>query len=354
MPDVIMLSWNIRNFGPGQVNGHNAPHLFNYIARTILYANADIVSIMEVANSVSVQIATGIINSLNALVPAVVPPVPSPWRFRGVNNGFNEAYLILYRVDRTFLPISTAGGVINTGPNVTPDSGLTNQDLNGDNVVQFPRPGQRRGGRKPFYCAFRTNAMPQKTFTVFAYHAMFGIYSGVGVENIPNLDRINFLDNPPTNTAVDGCLIAGDFNVDFDPGPTWWYYDILTDLPSTNATAEKTTLKTGGDGSSNPLAYRSMAYDNIFQKVPGTGTARPGAVIDLMVQSSVLLAPIPPLPAYLGVLSAAAGAFSVAHIPNKYAYDAVATVPTPNVQEAWAFVIEAISNHYPVAVRTTF
>jgi hypothetical protein len=97
-----------------------------------------------------------------------------------------------------------------------------------------------------------------------------------------------------------------------------------------------------------------MAYDNIFQKVPGTGTARAGVVIDLMVQSSVLLAPIPPLPAYVGNLSVAAGAFSVAHIPNKYAYDAVATVPTPNVQEAWAFVIEAISNHYPVAVRTTF
>jgi hypothetical protein len=142
--------------------------------------------------------------------------------------------------------------------------------------------------------------------------------------------------------------------VDFDPSPTWWYNDILTDLPSTNATAQKTTLKTGGDGSSNPLAYRSMAYDNIFQKIPAGGTARAGVVIDLMVQSSRLLAPIAPLPAYNGNLSAAAGAFSIAHIPNKYAEDAVATVPTPTMQEAWAFVIEAISNHYPVAVRTTF
>jgi len=349
MPNVTMLSWNIRNFGPGQVNGHNAPHLFNYIARTILSANAEIISIMEVANSVSIQIATGIINSLNAMGGVM----PSPWRFQGINNGFNEAYLMIFRVDRTFLPLNSTGG-ITTGPNVTPDNGLTNQDIHGDNTVQFPRPGQRRGGRKPFYCAFRTTAAPQKTFTVFAYHAMFGIYSGVGVENIPKLDRIDFLDNAPTNTVVDGCLIAGDFNVDYDPSPTWWYYDILTDLPSTNATAEKTTLKTGGDGSSNPLAYRSMAYDNIFQKIPAGGTARPGTVIDLMVHSSVLLAPIPPLPAYVGTLSAAAGAFSVAHIPNKYAFDAVATVPTPNVQEAWAFVIEAISNHYPVAVTTTF
>ena len=144
-----MLSWNIRNFGPGQVNGHNAPHLFNYIARTILSANADIASIMEVANSVSVQIATGIINSLNAMAPVVFPPVPSPWRFRGVNNGFNEAYLILFRVDRTFLPLNSTGG-ITTGPNVVPDSGLTNQDIHGDNTVQFPRPGQRRGGVSHF------------------------------------------------------------------------------------------------------------------------------------------------------------------------------------------------------------
>ncbi len=348
MPDVTLLTWNIRNFGPSKLD-ENETQLFDYVATVIDNADADIVSIIEVANSVLDQIATGIINSLDGLSMYD----DTPWRHVSVNNNFNEAYLILYRIDRTFLPLRSAGAVLTTGPDVVPDHGLTNQDILGANTVAFPRPGQRRGGRKPFYCAFRTNAMPQKIFTVIAYHAMFGIYSGVGVESIPELDRLNFLDNAPTNTAVNGCLMSGDFNVDYDPAPTWWYHDILS-IPSTNATAEKTTLKTGGDGSNNPVAYRSMAYDNVFQKIPVGGVARAGTVIDLMVQSSILDAPIAPLPAYVGDLAYATGMFDSGEIPNNYALDPVEDLPTPNMQQAWAFVIEAISNHYPVVVTTTF
>ena len=352
MPDVTLLTWNIRNFGPSKLD-ENETVFFDYVANVIENARADIVSIIEVANSVLDEIATGIINSLDGF-EMQDDDYETPWRHVSVNNNFNEAYLILYRIDRTFLPLRTAGYVLNTGPDVVPDCGLTNQDIDGDPTVQFPRPGQRRGGRKPFYCAFRTNDAPRKVFTVIAYHAMFGIYSGWGVENITQLDRIKSLDNPPAYTDVDGCLVSGDFNVDYDPSPTWWYHAILTDLPSTNATAQKTTLKTGGDGSNDPLAYRSSAYDNIFQKIPAGGVAGAGTVVDLMVQSSILPHAIPPLLAYSGDLAHAAGMFDAGEIPNKYAADAVDELPTPNMQQAWAFVIEAISNHYPVVVTTTF
>lgn len=154
-------------------------------------------------------------------------------------------------------------------------------------------------------------------------------------------------------TAVNGCLIAGDFNVDFNLNPG--DYANVLGLPSVNATAENTSLKDNPPlAINNPLDYRANAYDNIFQKP--IGGAHAGFVTDLLVESAIVPAPALPPPAaqpYAGFLATCAANFDVAHIPNIRTQFPIAALPPTDMGTAWDFVREAISNHYPVRVTTT-
>jgi hypothetical protein len=344
MAAITLLHWNIETYGPTKfVNGNNAAFI-SYIANLVNNVDADIFSMVEVKNSISANVPGLIAADVNALQG--IAPAANPWRSVRMNSLFNnEAYIVMFRTDRNFQPAQiTINGVVN-GPLVNPDHGSGMHDVNG-NRIQFPSRWTAQCGRRPFYVTFQTTDT-NRTFSVISYHAMFGNATPWGVHRLPSLDYIRQFEDGPPSTPIDESLIAGDFNEDFFP--TNNFYQNMLGLPSVQATNSNTSLLNNPPGGDDPDAYLANAYDNIFQTVAAAAPA--GDVVDLMVESSVVIGPQPPPPAAqprVGNLSAAAGAFNVANIPNHWALNPVAAVPVPDMPQAWGFVREAISNHYPV------
>lgn len=350
MANITLLHWNIETYGPTKfVNGNNAVFI-TYIANLVNNVNADIFAMVEVKNSISAALPGLIAADVNVLQGIL--PANNPWRSVRINSGFNnEAYIMMYRTDRNFQPARiTAGGVV-SGAATVPDHGQGMNNVAGVRI-QFPSRWTAQGGRRPFYVTFETTDT-NNTFSVISYHAMFGAHTPLGVQRLPSLDYITQFEDGPPATAITQSLIAGDFNDDFDAANPGYYQNMLN-IPTVQATNQSTSLLNNPPGGNDPANYLANAYDNIFQTVIVAAPA--GNVVDLMVESAVV--PPPPLapPAAqpgAGNLSAAAGAFNVAHIPNNFAAAAVAAVPPVTMPNAWGFVREAISNHYPVITTTT-
>ena len=350
MANITMLHWNLETYGPGKYANANNAVFINYIAKLIHNVDAEIVAIVEVKNSVSANVALGIANATFALDGVIGP---NPWHGVVINSGKNnEAYIILYRNDRQFLPVAIGGGgALVTGLAVTPQFGMSNDDAAG-NSINFPSAMTKTGGRLPFFATFQTTDN-NRNFSVISYHAMFGNATANGIIRLPRLNYITQFANPPANTAMYASLISGDFNVDFDsanPG----YYTNMINLPTYQATNQLTSMKNAPVVSDDPSDYLLNAYDNVFQTV--LAATPTGNVIDLMVESAIVVGPQPAPPAaqpHVGNLSAEAGAFNVANIPNNVALNPVAAVPPADMPQAWAFVREAITNHYPVVTTAT-
>lgn len=310
MAAITLLHWNIETFGIRNVNkpghrgkydGTNGPHYVTYFAQLVQNTNASIFSMIEIKNNLSGILPGAIIIQLNALQG--FNPGNTPWRSITIDSGKNsEAYIMLYRTDRNFLPVQVnAAGTYTTGQNTTPINGLGYEDAAG-NALQFPSSWGKTGGRRPFVVTFRTTDT-NNNFSVIAYHAMFGAATPNGIVRLPSLNYITRFNNNPTNTAMNGSLISGDFNVDFI-GASNAYYNNMVNLPSTNAVNAKTVVKNNPQSSNDPATFLDSSYDNIFQKIPGGGVANAGAVINLMVQSAnVPLPALPPPAAQPGVVS---------------------------------------------------
>jgi hypothetical protein len=348
MAVITTLHWNIETYGPGKwANGNNV-HMVNYIATLADHVDADIICLVEIKNSIAGLLPGMLATDINAIQG--IAAANNPWRSVHINSGFNsECSMIMYRTDRNFLPYHLVNG---TGANVVPEHGPCMNDVAG-NRIQFPSRMTAQGGRRPFYATFETTDT-NNIFSVITYHAMYGAATPLGVNRLPSVDIITQFDDGPPPTAIPSSLISGDFNVDYIlyPGD---YANMLA-LPSTDAVNEDTSLRNNPGPSNDPTTFRESAYDNVFQVTPVAANA--GAVTDLMVESAVVPAvPAPPPPpaaqAHVGVLSAAAGAFVVANIGTRWIANAVAVVPPVNMDDAWSFVREAISNHYPVSVNTT-
>jgi hypothetical protein len=346
MANITLLHWNIETYGPTKfANGNNA-HFINYIANLINNVNADIFAMVEVKNSISAVLPGLIAADVNILQGILA--AANPWRSVRINSGFNsEAYIVMFRTDRNFLPYNLVGGA---GAAVNPENGQCMDDVNG-NRISFPSAMTPNGGRRPYYVAFETTDT-NVIFSILSYHAMFGAATQLGIQRIGRCNFVTQFDDGPPPTLIPNSMISGDFNVDFNANPG--DYANVLGLPSAEATNEDTSLQNNPLGGNDPLTYRAHAYDNIFQ-VP-LAMPNPGQVIDLMVESAVVTGPQPPPPAAqpnVGNLSAAAGNFIVASIPNNWALNPVAAVPPTDMDTAWDFVREAISNHYPVTVTMT-
>ncbi|MCO5950980.1 hypothetical protein [Mucilaginibacter flavidus] len=344
MANITLLHWNIETYGPAKYFNANNANFVNYIARLVLNVNADIFAMVEVKNSTSLVVPPIISTAICALQGLLF----DPWRSVRVNSGYNnEAYIIMYRTDRNFLPIDNA---LNTGANIIPDNGLGMDNVAG-NRINFPSRHTAKGGRRPFYVTFETTDTNQR-FSVISYHAMFGVATPYGIIRLPDLNYITEFDD---GTPIDASLISGDFNVDYNID--FAYYANMLALPTEEATNDNTSLKNNPLGGNDPATFLANAYDNIFQTVI-TGMTPTGDVTNLMIESAVVNGPQPPPPAaqpHVGNLSAEAGAFNIAALNNYLARIAnpIVALPPVDMDTAWDFVREGISNHYPVAVTVT-
>ncbi len=346
MAFITTLHWNLEDYGPTKWGDANNHQFVQYIATVVNHVNADIFTMVEVKNSIAPNLIHSLAAEINTLQGIIAP---NPWRGVALHSGKNnEAYIVMYRTDRKFLPYSLTYA---PGAYVIPEFGLCDRRVNGTQI-KFPSPDTPAGGRKPFYVIFQTTDT-NKIFSVLSYHAMYGSKTQLGLHYLPHCKCVTQLD---AVTPIVASLLAGDFNVDFNDNHA--DYTSIIALPSHAATNEDTSLKNHPISSNNPLTFRANAYDNIFQKVPAAGgIANPGQVIDLMVESSLVLVPQPPPPAAqprTGYLSAVAGSFNVADIPNQaQLVNPLVNLPPNDMDTAWAFVRNAISNHYPVVVTTT-
>jgi hypothetical protein len=341
MANITLLSWNLETYGSVKAANANNVHFVNYIAQVAFNTNANIVALIEVKWNVSATLPGLLVTAINLLHGNLVP---NPWRSIRINSGVNhEAYIMLYRIDQNFFPKPTPPTAAAAA--AIPANGLGTNNVAGV-AINFPSRMTQRYGRRPYYATFRTTDS-NRYFSIISYHAQFGYFTPYGVVRLPALDFITQFDNPG-HTVITRSMISGDFNVDIQTTAVW-YANMLA--ISTQSVNQRTTLMNNPFSSDDPADFRASAYDNIFQKTPGaTGV---GTVVDLMVESSVVTGPQPPPPAaqpHVGNLSAAAGFYNIANIGQRFIANAVAAVPTTSMDDAWGFVREAISNHYPVVV----
>jgi len=345
MAVVNIMHWNIETYGPAKYKNANNQNFINYIAELVSAYDVEIFCMVEVKNSTSLLVPGKLADALNA--KEMLDDDDNPWRYVRVNSGYNsEAYIIMYRIDRDFLPIDLA---LKTGPKVIPEHGLGMFSKTGP--IQFPSRMTAKSGRRPFYAMFKTTDS-NKIFSVISYHAMFGAFTPKGVQTLASLDAITeFSDGTPIN----GSAISGDFNVDFNVDR--FYYNNILALPTYQATNQMTSLKNNPNDSTVPADFLANAYDNIFQT---TNLAVPtGYVVDLLVESSNVPAPLgapPAAQAKLGFLSPFAGAYSLAALNHYLAriITPIVAVPPVDMNTAWDFVRETISNHYPVVTQAVF
>lgn len=344
---VTLLHWNIETYGPAKSKNTNHPNFVNYIAQLVSNTRADIFAMVEVKNSTSLIVPPLIAAAINTIEG--IAAQLNPWRWVITDSGFNnEAYIMMYRIDRDVLPVRLTRAGFDAGPNTRPDHGLGRYDA--DNLeIQFPSRWTGRGGRRPFYATFMTGGMnDERTFSVISYHAMFGAQTQRGVRRLPALNVVTEFPNDPYDD-LDFSLISGDFNVDFNVNRA--DYQNMLNLPSYQATDDLTSMQNNPAGGNDPATFMANAYDNIFQTYPDM--APTGRTVNLMIESAVIPAPQPPPPAAqpnVGYLSAAAGAFNIATLNHYLARIAnpIIALPPNDMDTSWDFVREAISNHYPV------
>ena len=338
---ITLLHWNIYQFSNNKLNNKNGAALINYIAEVAFQCQANIISLLELKNSAVTNIVTRLLPAIN-LKNGEGPPAENPWtgvRVDSLKN--NEAYVVLYKTNAGFQPITATigGGVIN---------GLTNEKLGILGVptgsLPFNSSLTTNGGRRPFYVAFRTTGSKPKTFSIIAYHTMFGVHSPLGVRNVGLLAQSRAILNSGTLVNMDYSLTSGDFNVDFDPMEPDAYDNLLEQVPSSQSTNEKTSLLnfTPPDGFPDSKDYRKNAYDNIF-KYRRTSKPDPGGgkVVDLIYESTKL-------PKGNALMAPETENFKASSIVDG---ELIQHIPPKDFEDAWHIVRHAVSDHLPVFLR---
>lgn len=340
MTQITLLHWNIYQFSNNKLNNKNGAALINYIAEVVFQSQANIISLLELKNSAVTSIVSRLATAIN-LKNGEGPPAESPWAGRKIDSQKNnEAYVVLYKTNAGFDPITNTGGEILNG--------LTNETLGILGVptgsLPFNSSLTKSGGRKPYYIAFRTKGPKPKTFSIIAYHTMFGVHSPSGVRNVGLLAQSRALLNGGTLVNMDYSLTSGDFNVDFDPMEPDAYDNLLESVPSSQSTDEKTSLInfTPPGGFQDPKLYRKNAYDNIF-KYRRTSKPAPGGgkVVDLIYESTKA-------PAGNGLMAPETGGFLPGSILDG---ELIQNNPPKDFEDAWHIVRHAISDHLPVFLR---
>jgi len=344
MATINLLHWNIETLSLRKITVGNGAQIINYIARVAAHVNANMISIIEVkaggaamlsANLLpAIQFAKANANAWNTVISAVTP------------NG--EVYYLMWETGNNFtsLPSAAPGG-----PN--PNQGPFIHNLNPPPpALRFPSPNTPSGGRRPYTVTFRTTDT-NNTFSVIAYHVMFGFFTAAGVQNAGRLRSIQQVDDGTGNLVnMAATVVAGDFNVDFINNRIA-YNNLIANVgvpvlnppppPAPVQRAALTTLvnQTPPGGFPNSLAYRVNAYDNIFPRNAATANA---AVTDLLVASATLAG-------VAGFLVPVMTNFNRAFVRNQALLN---NAPPPqDLEDAWHIVRDQVSNHLPVSVALT-
>jgi hypothetical protein len=337
LANITLLHWNIQHFSNDKADDMvNGNALINYIAWVVAKSKANIVSILEIANSAVDNVTDRLMRAID--VANGDDPDNTQWRSIPIDSGKNhEAYVVLYRLGKNFKALTAVGAtdVIR---------GLTNSArVDKPGALRFNSGKTTSGGRKPFYVAFETTDTKKK-FTVVALHVMFSsVLSQIGVRNVALIAQNQAILYAGKKLDLDASLTAADFNVDFDfffPGP----YEGLIKLPSQYTTVEKTTLVKRTPPTPPPFShqYRANAYDNIFlYKVKDPPLVPDGKVIDLLSESTTK-------PKGTGELTKQIEAFKADGITNG---KAIQKIPPEDFEDAWHIVSEAISDHLPVFIN---
>lgn len=340
MAQITLLHWNIYQFSNNKLNNANGAALINYIAEVVAQSHANIISLLELKNSAVNNIITQLVPAIN-LANGAAPP--NRWRSISINSQKNnEAYVVLYQTGNNFIPLLPAAG----GGGGNPLNGLTDQALNAAGApagqLRFNASLTTRGGRKPYYVAFRTTDT-NFNFSIVAYHTMFGAFSGVGVRNIGQLGQTRAINDAGVIVNMRASLTCGDFNVNFDPLHPGDYNNLLNVTPSSQSTNERTSLVnfTPAGGYPTSQQYRANAYDNIFKyNRAGVPAAGGGTVVDLIDDSTTM-------GIGSGLLANEAGAFVPGPILDG---NLIQNIPPQDYEDAWHIVRHAISDHLPVHV----
>jgi len=337
---VTLLHWNIEQFSNTKLNNKNGAALINYIATVVAKSKANIISLLELKNSAVDSILAKLVPAIN-LANGVAPTTANQWQPLIVDTGFNnEAYVVLYQLGNNFKPVTPAAG----GSTII--CGLTNETLLDDGkpggTLNFNSRLTNKGGRKPYYVAFKTEDT-ENYFSIVACHLMFGLHSGAGLRSVGKVAQSRAILDAGVKVNMSTSFTSGDFNVNFDPDSAGDYYNVLQ-LPSTQSTNEKTALvkETPEGGYPTPAQYRTNAYDNIFKYNSILAPPAGGGVVPDLIYESTL-----PKGKGSGVLSRQAEAFVRDDIKNGRA---IQHIPPEDFEDAWHIVRTAISDHLPVYV----
>ena len=342
MAAITLLHWNIYQFSNNKLNNANGAALINYIAEIAFQCGANIISLLELKNSAVNNIVARLVPAIN-LANGEGPPALNQWRSISINSQKNnEAYVVLYKLNSGFAPLTAA-----VGGGANPMNALSNQTLlaggTPGGVLRFNSSLTTNGGRKPYYVTFRTTDH-NRNFSIIAYHTMFGIYSGIGVRNVGELAQSRAIIDNGVTVNMQASLICGDFNVDFDPLNPGPYNTLLNNTPSSQSTNAKTSLVnfTPPGGFPTSVEYRKNAYDNIFKyNRGGVPAAGGGNVVDLIYESTRN-------PVGNGLMAPEAGAFVPGPILDG---NLIQNFPPRDFEDAWHIVRHAISDHLPVYLR---
>ncbi len=237
-------------------------------------------------------------------------------------------------------------------------------------------------GRRAAVATFRT-ADTGVNFTVSVYHAPPGANQArQGLEPLARTGVLYSVSNDGVQQSVTGRLLAGDYNLNYDPGNPYPEFSWLTQAPppppqpppaggqngagtapiinSTAAarythyiTVEEAVRRWGQDAnrwSQNPVAYRDTQIDNIFFCSPNPAHRAVGQVVDLVDD-------IKTVTGELGLRQIAQRFHlfdnGLSAFPNA---DYIATpldFSLTFAQNAWLLYRYAISDHLPVSITIT-
>lgn len=266
MPNLKVMSWNLRNFGQRE----RLDDVYSYIVRTIDDVNPHICAIVEVMGDHGIQYVQMLCMWLNQYSPdkyweLVLPPFNNnSYEFTG-----GEAYAILYQLyaDDPAAARAAKEGRPSANPSISvvQDSVAyirTRQTPNGSERLDFPMETYRR----PMRCLFQFSGGMKTTKTgdgtwrlpFVVFHAPSPRHNENTVLAIQHLGLIDeFIDMEHYPDAV----LAADLNLDSDNQG-------MMDIDNPRVRAGFSGLK--GDGAFDPLYSLGFFNHNVDNEKPTT------------------------------------------------------------------------------------
>ena len=366
MPTIKYLSWNIQNYslskyyegnvvqtkawdnGWGrkkstkiQVPKRNRTLLIGLICKAAKENDANMISILEISKSTSINICNNIKSQLNITYSS------TDWNYSIINRSIaryqSEVYLLFWRSGQGFVKVD------NSSSSSQVLRGLINQDSGGTPLkFQRGKKSSASNGLPPGYFVFKTTNSPAEYFTIFTYHSVFKqtVKDYWGVNSYQQVAPVSKI-NDGSNRTINKLILSGDLNVDLLINSSQYKefgkQSCTLSLKKSDGNFTKKSLVAGTllTGFTNPQGYRTNAYDNVAAK--GATSITNSKVIDLI--SDLVTTTSNPY-------DAITGSFVKVAIKSPTVY--TLTLPPPNTEDSWELYYYTVSDHLPVFAKITF